>query len=67
MRASINALRTTLRVASPDGLDDAIALIVFYIVESKPYPETLAKLLEPIEGDTFFNQRLALLRIAASV
>ena len=67
MRASVESLRTALRSASISDLDEAIDLVVYYIEQNKPFEPTLAKLLEPIEDDPAFNQRLDLVRAKSGV
>ena len=67
VRASVEALRTMLRAASIDSLDEAVSLVVYYIEQNKPFEPTLNKLLEPIDDDPAFNQRLAMVRAEAGL
>lgn len=67
MKASPEALRQALRSADSQSLDFAIALAAYFIKAWHPQPITLRVLLEPIEGDVVFNQRLDLVRAAAGL
>jgi hypothetical protein len=67
MRASVDALRLALRSADISNLDKAVELVAYYIRECKPFPETVERLLAPVEGEHAFNQRLGLVRDAAGL
>lgn len=67
MRATVTTLRTALRAADHTTVRLAVDLLVDYIQNNKPYPETLAELLKPVDGDDNFNQKLGLVRKAVGV